>query len=62
MEVNTKETISQKVERALKEQGRKKVWLAEQLGVEYQTVYNKLKENTWSVSELFLLKNLLNIE
>lgn len=62
MEATLRETTSQKVERALKEQGRKKKWLAEQLGVNPMTISHKIRDNTWSVAELFLLQSLLNIE
>lgn len=55
-------TISEKVIMALKEQGRTKVWLSNQFGVEYPTIFYKLKHNNWSVAEIYLLKKLLNID
>lgn len=55
-------TTSDKVKQALKEQGRTKVWLCNQFGVQYTTILKKINNNNWSVAEIHLLKNLLNIE
>lgn len=60
-QIEMRETTSQKVERALREQGRKKQWLAEQLGLHPQSISNKLRDNIWSVSELMMLQVLLKI-
>lgn len=49
---------SQKVEFALKDQGRSKTWLAEKLGISRPTLYQKLKDNFWSVNEIITLNRL----
>ena len=51
-------TTSKEVELNLKEQGRNKKWLAEQLGISRPTLYKKLDDNFWSVSELIKLKTI----
>jgi len=54
-------TTAKKVEFALKEQGRKKIWLAEKLEISRPTLDAKLKDNTFTVNEVYILKSLLNI-
>lgn len=52
---------SEKVREALKSQGRKQKWLANELGLNPQTISNKLQSNIWSVAEIIALQKLLNI-
>ena len=54
-------TTAKKVEFALKEQGRKKVWLAEQLQISRPTLDAKLKDNTFTIKEIIYLNVILNI-
>ena len=54
-------TTAKKVEFALKEQGRKKIWLAEKLEISRPTLDAKLSDNTFSINEVYMLKSLLNI-
>ena len=58
----TSETISQKVDRAILEQGRKKTWVCEKLGISMPTLNSRMLNNDWSFSEIIALKYLLNIE
>jgi len=51
-------TTSKKVELALKNQGRKKTWLAEQLNISRPTLDGRLKDNCWSMSEIITIKRL----
>jgi transcriptional regulator with PAS, ATPase and Fis domain len=51
-------TTSKKVELALKEQGRKKTWLADQLNIGRPTLDKRLKDNFWEVREVIKLKSL----
>jgi DNA invertase Pin-like site-specific DNA recombinase len=62
MEAITRDTTSQKVERALRDQGRSKRWLARQLEISVGTLYNRLNDNLWSAPELMMLQSLLNID
>jgi hypothetical protein len=57
-----KETTSQKVVKALEEQGRKRSWLANQFGIAYPTLASKITNNTWSKAELYLLEQVLGIK
>jgi len=51
-------TTSLTVKQNIKKQGRKKSWLAKELGVSRPTLDNKIRDNYWSVSELVILKRL----
>ena len=62
MQTEARETTSQKVETALKEQGRNKRWLARQLDISTATLYSRLEHNDWSLPELLVIKTALNIE
>lgn len=46
------------VEKAIKEQGRSKTWLAEALNISRPTLDRKLKNNTFKLEEVVKLKNL----
>lgn len=56
----TKERLktADKVIFALKDQGRKKTWLAEQLGISRPTLDNRLKDNTFAIGEIMKLQEL----
>lgn len=54
-------TTARKVEWALKNQGRKKTWLAEKLGMSRPTLNRKLKDNTFSVSEIYDIQKYLGV-
>ena len=43
---------SDTVKLAIKQQGRKKNWLAEQLGISRPTLDSRLKDNAWTTTEL----------
>lgn len=60
-EVATGTTTSQKVKSAMKREGRKYTWLAEQLGMSRVDMYDRLRDNSWSITEIMQLKKLLNI-
>ena len=60
-EEQNRATTSEKVKAAMKREGRKYIWLAEQLGITRVALYDRLKDNSWSVGELINLKRLLNI-
>jgi transcriptional regulator with PAS, ATPase and Fis domain len=54
-------TTTEKVKAAMKREGRKYTWLAEQLGITRVAMYDRLNDNTWSAGEVIMLKRLLNI-
>ena len=54
-------TAAKKVEFALKEQGRKKIWLAEKLGISRPTLDAKLKDNTFTINEIVILNTILEL-
>ena len=60
-EEQNRATTSEKVKAAMKREGRKYIWLAEQLGITRVALYDRLKDNSWSVGELINLKRLLSI-
>lgn len=60
-EVTYRATTSEKVKAAMKREGRKYTWLAEQLGITRVAMYDRLSDNSWSLSEIVQLKQLLNI-
>jgi len=51
-------TTSNKVIKAIKDQGRKKIWLANELNITRVTLDKKLKDNFWSVGEIMKLQQL----
>jgi len=51
-------TTSKKLEFSLKEQGRNKSWLANELGINRPALYGKLKDNSWSLGEISKLNKL----
>lgn len=53
-------TTARKVEFYLKDQGRKKTWLSEQLGVSRPTLDKKLRDNSFSDDEIARLKLIFN--
>jgi hypothetical protein len=55
-------TTSEKVLSALKIRGSTKVWLAEKMQMTPPTLYSRLTHNDWSVAELLLLQQLLEID
>jgi len=57
-----RKSFSEKIEIALSEQGRTKTWLAEKLGIHQQAIYKKLKSNTFSIAEIYLVSDLLNLK
>lgn len=46
----------------LKNQGRKKVWLAEKIGIPNSTLSDKIKKDTFSAEELIKLSIFLDID
>ena len=54
-------TTAKKVEFALKEQGRKKIWLAEKLEISRPTLDAKLKDNTFTTNEIIILNTILEL-
>jgi DNA-binding XRE family transcriptional regulator len=60
--IKTELSFSETIRLALDRQGRKQVWLAKEMGVTTQTIYNKLKNNEWTVSEKIALKSILNLD
>ena len=55
-------TFSDKVNKALKEQGRTKVWLADKLGIKSTSLITKIKNNTYSIADIFYISSLLEIK
>lgn len=53
--------FSDKINKALKEQGRTKKWLSEKLGITYVALHSKLKNNYFSIAEIYLITSLLDI-
>ena len=51
-------TTSKKVEFAIKDQGRNKTWLANQLGITRPVLYDRLKNNGWEFNEINKLKEI----
>jgi len=49
---------SDKIRFALKDQGRKKIWLAEQLGISRPTLDNRLKDNSFLIGEIMRLQEI----
>jgi hypothetical protein len=60
-EIQNRATTSEKVKAAMQRDGRKYTWLAEQLGITRVALYDRLKDNSWSIGEIINLKKLLNI-
>ena len=54
-------TTATKVIFALKNQGRKKKWLAEKLEISRPTLNARLKDNTFTINEVYMLSSLLSI-
>lgn len=54
--------FSEKINIALKEQGRSKAWLADKLGIHQQSMYKKMRENTFSISDIVYIGLLLEIK
>lgn len=50
-------TTAKKLEMNMKSQGRTKSWLAEYLGITRGALYNKLRDNFFTVKEIIMLKN-----
>ena len=59
--MENKITTAKKVEFALKEQGRKKIWLAEKLEISRPTLDAKLKDNTFTTNEIIILNTILEL-
>lgn len=55
-------TFSDKINKALKEQGRTKVWLAAKLGVKDTSLITKIKNNTYSIADIYYISSLLGIQ
>ena len=51
-------STSAKLKEAIKNQGRKKSWVADQLNISRVTLDKKLADNFWSVGELLILKKI----
>jgi len=60
--INNIMTYTERIKKALKEQGLKKAWLGLQLGITSTSISNKLRLNNWTVSEKFFINHLLNIK
>jgi hypothetical protein len=58
----SRKSTSEKVKEELFRQSKKKIWLAEQLGVSRPFLDARLKDNCWSVGEVVKLQNLLGID
>jgi len=46
----------------MEQQGRTKVWVAEQIGMKYKTFFDKLTRNTIKGDELLRIAKVLNID
>lgn len=57
-----RQNISEKVIKALEEQGKSKVWLYAKLEMSPPTLDRRLKDNDWSVAELVKLQDCLGIK
>ena len=55
-------TISEKIEKIMLAQGRKRKWLAEQMGLSPQSITSKFKTNYWTTSEIIALNTILNVD
>lgn len=58
MNIDERISTSDVVKDQLTKQGRKKTWLAEQLGFSRPTLDERLKENCWLPNEIMKLKQL----
>jgi len=54
--------FTDKINKALKEKGISKVWLASKLGIHRSSLNLKMKNNTYSVSDIHYITNLLSLE
>ena len=54
--------FAEKIKIKLKEMRKSQFWLAIKMGVTEKTIQNKLKNNTFTVSEVFFISNLLEIK
>lgn len=54
-------TFTEKLNKAMKDQGRTRRWLAGFIGVSRQTLYNRLADNFFTEEEKTKLKNELGI-
>lgn len=57
-EIKERLKTSDRVRFALRNQGRKKTWLAEQLGISRPTLDNRLKDNSFLIGEVLKLQEL----
>lgn len=55
-------TFTEKIRAALKDQGRKQLWLADKLGVNADALSTKMKRSKYSNAEKFYISSLLNLE
>ena len=51
----------ERIAKALKEQGRTKKWLTEKLGFTYKTLFVKLKDDSFSISETYFINSILGL-
>ena len=51
-------TTSNKVIKSIKDQGRKKIWLAKELNITRAKLDEKLRDNFWSIGEIMKLQQL----
>lgn len=61
LKLDTMET-NKKVVEALKEQGRSKKWLSEQMQMSRITLHTRLRDNEWRIGEVIQLQRLLGIK
>jgi len=50
-------TTSKKLELSLVKQGRNKTWLSKELGISRPVLYQRLKDNFWTINEITILKS-----
>jgi hypothetical protein len=54
--------FSDRINNSLNEQGRTKKWLSAKLGITYVALHSKLKNNCFTIAEIYLITNLLSLE
>lgn len=54
--------FGEKINHLLNSQGRRKTWLAEQLGVSKVVLHNKIKDNRFSYEEMAQIKRLFGVK
>lgn len=54
--------IGEHIARILKQQGRSKIWMSEQIGINYKTFVDRLKNDRLTAYDLLVIGKVLNVD